>query len=533
MQQKLIFFTILIIHYSLIISHCNAQWSTDPTQNLPIYYGAIGVEICTDGTGGAFVGITTASYVGKIQRLNRFGVEQFNPPIVISQNPDGTIIEDVKYAGNGESYILYFERTFIPPFDFLTDLYVNKVDSSGVLLWGNGVKVTLNNNWKYSDAYIEYDYLSGGCYVVYSQSQSSTELTDTDSYIQHFDSLGNRLFTDFGLKLNISTSKSEAWQLDINLKGDVYVNSNGRVMRVDSTGLKWSQEYWMNPSLSALTISSTKDGFFELTEEIIGSQKLLKVKKVNEDQSIGWNGLETIVDTVFITSPIGGANSFSAPSKSYNEGLFFIYGKSHPDSVIKRTSQVISVNGNLQFPQGGISMLPSTFIPTPGVPFPALANLKLFLFGNELDPTNTGFEIYCQRIDKNGNKLLNPFGKIITNRELNGSSVTNDLSGGGIIAWLESPAIGGALRIQQVSRNGNLAEVLPLTGDLNNDSKIDSTDSQMILDFITGKIQLNQNQLESADTDGDTKITVNDASNIRRLESGEIHILPVYFYNSN
>lgn len=520
MQQKLIFFAIFIVHYSLIISHCNAQWSTDPTQNQVLYSGVVDVKICTDGTGGAFVAFQDFSPNLYISRVDRNGAHTLVQPIQLPINFDALTLRDIVYVGNGEALILYTDAVFIPAFfDFEHQVFVNKIDTSGTLFWGNGVNVTTNTNEKFPEAHIVYD-REGGCYVGYTQAQNPTTGLDfLDAYVQRLDSIGNRLFGNTGLKLNIVNSEGYVSAIDINDKLDVYVGMGFYTMKVDSLGLAWAQELQTNSSLSFVT----DDGLIIPFIEAIGSQQLVKVKKINSDGTPGWNSNEIAID------PIG--NGFYGASKTFNGGLFISHGKLTTNSPSH--NQAIFSDGSLQYSSGSVTLLDPPNLPKSGRAFPSLSLTRLCFFGDEQDSTNVGLEVYCQRLDKDGNKMLNPLGEVLTSREAGSFSISNDLSGGGIIAWLESPAIGGALRIQQVSRNGNLAEVLPLTGDLNNDSKIDSTDSQMILDFITGKIQLNQSQLESADTDGDTKITVNDASNIRRLESGEIHILPVYFYNSN
>lgn len=523
MKQKLLYTLIFIAHCGLCVDNCEAQWSTDPTQNKVLYSGVVNLKICTDGTGGAFVAFQDSGPNLYFSRVDRNGVHTLVQPTQFPLNFDAQLLQDIVYVGNGEALILYTDAVFDPNFfTFEHQVFVNKIDTSGSLLWGNGVNVTTNTNEKFPEAHFVYD-REGGCYVGYTQTQNPTGLDFLDAYVQRLDSSGNKLLGNTGLKLNVINSEGSVSSIDINDKLDVYVGMGLYTMRVDSLGLAWGQELPINGHIS-------DNGLFEFFSEFIGQQKLLKVRKYDENGNLSWGGNEVLIDTVYDSQH----NGYFGFLKAYSGGNDIWYGKTPPNSNSEGRNQVIRSNGSLQYSFGGISLINTSLQSKSGVPFPTLSLSKLYTFGSDQDSTITGIERYVQKVDKQGNLQWQPIGNVITTRKIQGLySLTNDLSGGGIMAWYEDPASGSTLRIQQISRNGNLGEVLPLTGDLNNDSSIDSTDSQMILDFITGNIQLNQNQLESADTDGDTKITVNDASNIRRLEAGEIHILPVYFYNSN
>ena len=67
-------------------------------------------------------------------------------------------------------------------------------------------------------------------------------------------------------------------------------------------------------------------------------------------------------------------------------------------------------------------------------------------------------------------------------------------------------------------------------GDVNGDGVVDSTDVQMVSDFLAGSIGLTSEQKKRADVDGDGTVTVNDQWTITKYINGTIDTFPVCHY---
>ena len=123
-----------------------AQWSTDPGNNLIVGYGLL-PEICWDGTGGVYVSFEIHTVYPRqvaLQRLNRYGYLPWGEP----QTLQG-IFPETRYAklttDRHNGIIVAFDddqmiSAFPPRYD--TRVRAQRVDSAGTFPWGPaGVRV--------------------------------------------------------------------------------------------------------------------------------------------------------------------------------------------------------------------------------------------------------------------------------------------------------------------------------------------------------------------------------------------------------
>ena len=64
-------------------------------------------------------------------------------------------------------------------------------------------------------------------------------------------------------------------------------------------------------------------------------------------------------------------------------------------------------------------------------------------------------------------------------------------------------------------------------GDVDDDGVVDSSDYQMIADYVVGKITLTPDQLTRADVTGDGNVTMADALWVQRYIDGDVNTFPV------
>ncbi|HRI20536.1 MAG TPA: T9SS type A sorting domain-containing protein [Panacibacter sp.] len=88
------------------------------------------------------------------------------------------------------------------------DVFVNHIDKNGVVKWGAGINVNETSDQQYNPAICEDGH--GGCYVAYENLFS---VPGYPVFVQHFDSLGNKLWAGNGVRpltIDNSLGQSEA-----------------------------------------------------------------------------------------------------------------------------------------------------------------------------------------------------------------------------------------------------------------------------------------------------------------------------------
>ncbi|MCC7197658.1 fibronectin type III domain-containing protein [Candidatus Peregrinibacteria bacterium] len=130
---------------------------------------------------------TTSIYAQKINVTN--GSTIWASPTRITQTGNQSITSgDWKADNAGGAFIAWTDTVAIFP-DFEGDVYVQKIDTNGNLVWGSDVNVTLDNLTALGEGQpvLQSDG-SGGVYVVWRVSSSG--FTVSDIYMTHLDSTG-------------------------------------------------------------------------------------------------------------------------------------------------------------------------------------------------------------------------------------------------------------------------------------------------------------------------------------------------------
>ena len=98
-RLKKILFFLLIYHMQV-----NAQWSTDPSENLQVSPWGWGLDACTDGEGGVFVfwhSHSGANIRIQARRVDKYGYLQWDDYIEIHGN--GHYQDELQITPTGEN----------------------------------------------------------------------------------------------------------------------------------------------------------------------------------------------------------------------------------------------------------------------------------------------------------------------------------------------------------------------------------------------------------------------------------------------
>ena len=246
-------FIIAICSFSI-----NAQWSTNPAINTEICSAInkqTEVTICTNELGGAFMvwrdyrnnsGIFEGDIYGQQIDfsgnplwttdgiiINNAANGQFRPKIIGDENGGAIIV----WAKNGGGFYGY-------------DLYAQRIDADGNLLWNpNGVEVAVSNA---TDSFHEI-VPDGNGGVIVTWQRLPTVPGETDIYVQRVDASGNVLWTNNGVAVCVATG-SQSWPklvCDLN-GGAIIVWEDGRngpgnndiyIQRINENGIaQWTTD---------------------------------------------------------------------------------------------------------------------------------------------------------------------------------------------------------------------------------------------------------------------------------------------------
>jgi hypothetical protein len=143
-----------IFSLTLLLSSSNIfpQWSNNPNQNLQISNFGYFVSACEDGMGGAFVGWTTANDPAPtswLQWVDKYGYVRWSQPLHITGNGVAQTQLKLIKSESGKVILTFldcievgWDSVFWGPI-LHTYLRANKIDTTGFLHWGErGITVT-------------------------------------------------------------------------------------------------------------------------------------------------------------------------------------------------------------------------------------------------------------------------------------------------------------------------------------------------------------------------------------------------------
>ena len=458
-KQFLVVVALLAIYMDL----CFAQWSTDPSQNTPICTAPnnqFAPHIVVDDKGNSIIvweDETDPTGFRHIyaQRLNRYGYKMWDERgVPVCTAREYKKIADVVSDGQSGAIIVWldYENWFHPEPIEETDIYAQRIDSSGVLLWDpNGVAVCTAERNQYDPKAVSDN--NGGAFVVWDDHRFGWG----GVYTQKINEFGQIMWEINGIKVNIE----KVYQPHPNAISD------GHTGMIFTYGNK--AQY--------VNIEGT---FMWPIDSVVCNNKGLLNKKVISDDIEGL----IIVGSAF-TSP----NYFDIRIQRLNNLGQILWSDngvvvseiadyySRPEIVTDIQNGAIITWDTIEAGRDSFKLFIATINSSGHVLWlKKLKDLDLYrstITGSNLVGDNKGGAIfkftkylndtlqyqYIQKVDKNRNFIWGEPGIVFTTR-INFwtlGSMVNDSYGGSIIVWTEFPH---DIYAQQVSCNGNLGEVL-------------------------------------------------------------------------
>ncbi len=292
---------------------------------------------------------------------------------------------------------------------------------------------------------------AGGIIALYNERDSVAAPSTLRA--QRFDAAGNRLWGNEGI---IVKEPGGFRDVDSDENGGMtfsYIQQDSSfIQRINSQGQKlWGDIGVYIPSGASYLAVDTNGSCYAASKWYIGSSRSrIAVQKLNlNDGSLQWDSLGVTIDTIDVDREI---NDFSLDT--YGNIWIAWYRISGVTFI-----QKLSPSGLLQFPLPGI----------PPSPFPSnkfviilKPSVDSSMIITWVDNRTSGSGIYAQRINSNGGYIWSNDTYMSDLISSGGLKLVGDGSGGGIVNWFHLGSFG--IYVQQVSRNGNLGEVLTSIG---------------------------------------------------------------------
>jgi len=445
----------VLIYFSLLIN-VFGQWSTDLNTNLQITdWSRLPLSAASDGTGGLYIALNRdeepyPKYQSYLFKLNKYGYSEWSEPIHIGTEEWQDKVELIEdgyggvIAGIRDLNLIEFDG-FYMVWDY--KIRVQRIDSLGNKLWGDGVLVSIDT----TDQYV-FDICTdgnGGCYVSWL-SEKTMDYINSDGYraIQHISSNGERLWGDYGKVLYegpVANFSKQHYAITKDNFGGLYAINTSNIKdnyftRISAQGIilfetisrtsNWITSFNAANNASLVVFSNAWANPYNSVS--------IEIDKLNSLGQYYWESSVVLSDT--------------AGEKSGIIDLFFnadsstsIYWRDQnlDGSINGGYYQKVSKNGELLLGQKGNS------------PFSNLTGGSVMLKSNDDYLCISGN--YVQKITENGEKIWGENGIQFTERFADYDDFVSDFQGGFIKVWIEGL---NGLWVQQVSANGKLGEVI-------------------------------------------------------------------------
>ena len=466
-KLKLNIIIILLTLNSIIL----CQWSNDPYVNTRVSYWGVQPDAAEDGNSGAFITFNNFSYDSSFsffQRLNYDGTLQWSNPLRLSHEGQSQGVIGIFSSDSAKVIIGYYDITDnyydsnLVQIVYL-DPRIQKMDSDGSKIWGEeGIRLRTDTTKFSSYFYKITSDNSKGVFCFWHFFIPHAGLYTDKLYIQHILKDGIRLWGDNGILVADSVFSALSMKILTDDSGGIFIlyhqnQSEFYIEYYDSTGtLKWriidglvlEHSKWVKDGEGGIIISSAKQEYPQ--------NKLILHRISNAGERLwGENGI-ILDDSVTNIHPEAARvllNSDSTITAIWDNGWYPV-----DDLFIQR----FDLLGNKLWSN---NLLVSDVISSKGDVgvLESEMNSNILIWSDRRTPS--GF--YAQRIDKFGTKVWGDSDRAISNLSPGTNAIISDGNNGAIAIWADDEPLNGIFA-QQISKNGNLGEVLTSINDDNN-----------------------------------------------------------------
>jgi len=342
--------------------------------------------------------------------------------------------------------------------ELVADIYAQRINASGVTMWGtNGMAVCTNAADQTAPVLIEDG--AGGTIIAWQDWRSGNR----DIYAQRIDSLGNVLWTANGLGVVVKNTNQSSpkivsdgadgavivWEDSINGNLDIFaqhIAGNGTSSwTAGGVAVCTATDKQTNPRV---VVDATGAAYFTWQDRRNGNDYDIYCQKLNAAGAPQWTANGVAINTA-TNSQINPKLELDASGAVIIAWQNYITGAGY-DVYAQR----VDAAGNAQWTAGGIPICAlngnqsAIDVTTENITDGAIIAWK--------DGRNTNVNIYCQKVDFNGNRLWTSNGVLISEASRNqiNPNIVGDGIGGGIIAWQDSVAGIWDVFAQRISGTG-------------------------------------------------------------------------------
>ncbi len=328
--------------------------------------------------------------------------------------------------------------------ELVADIYAQRINASGVTMWGtNGMAVCTNATDQTAPVLIEDG--AGGTIIAWQDWRSGNR----DIYAQRIDSLGNVLWTANGIGVVVKNTNQSSpkivsdgadgavivWEDSINGNLDIFaqhISGNGTsTWTAGGVAVCTAADKQTNPRV---VVDAAGAAYFTWQDRRNGNDYDIYCQKLNAAGDPQWTANGIAINTA-TNSQINPKMKLDASDAIIIAWQNYITGAGY-DVYAQR----VDAAGAAQWTAGGIQVCAlngnqsAIDITTENITDGAIIAWK--------DGRNTNVNIYCQKVDFNGNRLWTSNGVLISEASRNqiNPNIVGDGIGGGIIAWQDSVA---------------------------------------------------------------------------------------------
>ncbi len=343
--------------------------------------------------------------------------------------------------------------------ELVADIYAQRITTSGVTMWGtNGMAVCTNAADQTAPVLIEDG--AGGTIIAWQDWRSGNR----DIYTQRIDSLGNVLWTANGLGVVVKNTNQSSpkivsdgadgavivWEDSINGNLDIFAQhilGNGTTAWTSGgVAVCAAVDKQTNPRV---VVDATGATYFTWQDRRNGNDYDIYCQKLNAAGAPQWTANGVAISTA--------TNSQINPKMELDAGGAFIIAWQNyiTGAGYDVYAQRVDAAGNAQWTAGGIQVCAlngnqsAIDITTENISDGAIITWK--------DGRTSNVNIYCQKVDFNGNRLWTSNGVLISEASRNqiNPNIVGDGIGGAIVTWQDSVAGIWDVFAQRISGSGS------------------------------------------------------------------------------